>query len=81
MHIVGAGADWNAKIRSGHAPLPHLLLPSESDARSARCRSIAAVIFPCTPRRMAQGVALLVDEVLPRGPLRQWVQSVPFALR
>ena len=30
---------------------------------------------------MAEGVALLVDEVLPREPLRQWVLSVPFALR
>ena len=27
------------------------------------------------------GAALLVDEVLPREPLRQWVLSVPFALR
>ena len=30
---------------------------------------------------MAEGAALLVDEVLPREPMRQWVQSVPFALR
>ena len=30
---------------------------------------------------MAKGAALLVDEVLPREPLRQWVLSVPFALR
>ena len=30
---------------------------------------------------MAEGAALLVDEVLPREPLRQWVLSVPFALR
>ena len=30
---------------------------------------------------MAEGAALLVDEVLPRDPLRQWVLSVPFALR
>ena len=28
---------------------------------------------------MAEGAALLVDEVLPREPLRQWVLSVPFA--
>ena len=30
---------------------------------------------------MAEGAALLVDKVLPREPLRQWVLSVPFALR
>ena len=35
----------------------------------------------CGARRMAEGAALLVDEVLPRQPMRQWVLSVPFALR
>ncbi len=30
---------------------------------------------------MAEGAALRVDEVLPREPMRQWVLSVPFALR
>ena len=30
---------------------------------------------------MAEGAALLVDEVLPREPMRQWLLSVPFALR
>ena len=30
---------------------------------------------------MAEGAALLVDEVLPHEPMRQWVLSVPFALR
>ena len=30
---------------------------------------------------MAEGAALLVDEVLPREPMRQWVLSIPFALR
>ena len=30
---------------------------------------------------MAEGAALLLDQVLPREPLRQWVLSVPFALR
>ena len=35
----------------------------------------------CGARRMAESAALLVDEVLPREPLRQWVLSVPFALR
>jgi hypothetical protein len=35
----------------------------------------------CGARRMVETGALLVDEVLPREPLRQWVLSVPFALR
>jgi hypothetical protein len=32
-------------------------------------------------RRMAETAALLVDEVLPQVPIRQWVLSLPFALR
>jgi hypothetical protein len=35
----------------------------------------------CAARRMTESAALLVDEVLPREPLRQWVLSVPFPLR
>lgn len=35
----------------------------------------------CGARRMAETAALLVDEVLPDVPLRQWVISFPFALR
>ena len=34
-----------------------------------------------TPGRMTENAALLADEVLPRQPLRQWVRSLPFALR
>jgi len=30
---------------------------------------------------MAESAALLVDEVLPEKPLRQWVLSFPFQLR
>jgi hypothetical protein len=30
---------------------------------------------------MADSAALLVDEVLPHEPMRQWVLSVPFPLR
>ena len=32
-------------------------------------------------RRMVESAALLVDEVLPHQPMRQWVLSVPFPLR
>lgn len=35
----------------------------------------------CGARRMAESAALLVDEVLPHKPMRQWVISVPFPLR
>ena len=35
----------------------------------------------CGARRMADSAALLVEEVLPCEPLRQWVLSLPFALR
>ena len=35
----------------------------------------------CGARRMTDCAALLVDEVLPHQPMRQWVLSVPFPLR
>ncbi len=35
----------------------------------------------CGARRMAESAALLVDEVLPHEPMRQWVLSFPFQLR
>jgi ribosomal protein S27E len=35
----------------------------------------------CGARRMAESAALLVDEVLPEQPIRQWVLSFPFQLR
>lgn len=35
----------------------------------------------CGARRMAESAALLVDEVLPEQPMRQWVLSFPFQQR
>ena len=35
----------------------------------------------CGARRMVESAALLVDEVLPARPIRQWVLTVPFPLR
>ncbi len=35
----------------------------------------------CGARRMAESAALLVDDVFPREPIRQWVLSFPFQLR
>ena len=34
----------------------------------------------CGARRMADSAALLVDDILPHQPMRQWVLSVPFPL-
>ena len=35
----------------------------------------------CGDRRMAESAALLVDEILPHEPVRQWVISFPYQLR
>ena len=35
----------------------------------------------CGARRMSENAALLVDEVFPKVPIRQWVLSFPFELR
>ena len=35
----------------------------------------------CGARRMAESAAYLVDEVIPRVPVRQWVLSFPIPLR
>lgn len=54
------------------------------------CHSEKLVAFSCQrrgfcpswgARRMADSAAHLVDEVLPKRPIRQWVQGVPFPLR
>jgi ribosomal protein S27E len=58
--------------------------------RCTDCRAEKFVAFSCKrrgfcpscgARRMVESAALLVDEVLPRVPLRQWVLSVPYPLR
>lgn len=58
--------------------------------RCAQCHAERLVAFSCKrrgfcpscgARRMVETAALLVDEILPRQPLRQWVLSVPFPLR
>lgn len=37
--------------------------------------------YPEFTRRMVNIAALLVDDVLPKVPLRQWARSVPFQIR
>ena len=58
--------------------------------RCASCHAEHLVAFSCKrrgfcpscgARRMAESAALLVDEVLPEAPMRQWVLSFPFPLR
>ena len=58
--------------------------------RCATCHDDIVVAFSCkrrglcpscTARRMADTAAHLVDHLLPRAPYRQWVLTVPKALR
>jgi hypothetical protein len=58
--------------------------------RCTDCRREKLVAFSCKrrgfcpscgARRMVESAALLVDDVLPEAPMRQWVLSVPYALR
>jgi len=58
--------------------------------RCEACHDERAVAFSCKrrgicpscgARRMVDSAALLVDEILPHQPMRQWVLSVPFPLR
>nr|NIV47353.1 IS91 family transposase [Gammaproteobacteria bacterium]NIW36531.1 IS91 family transposase [Gemmatimonadota bacterium] len=58
--------------------------------RCDSCRAERLVAFSCKrrgfcpscgARRMAESAALLVDEVFPEQPVRQWVLSVPYPLR
>ena len=55
-------------------PCHHEKLVAFSCKRRGFCPS-------CGTRRMVDSAALLVDEVLPTAPFRQWVLSVPFQLR
>ncbi|ERO99980.1 hypothetical protein L360_04931 [Enterobacter sp. MGH 14] len=41
----------------------------------------AAFALAAVPARMAESAALLIDEVFPKEPIRQWVLSFPFQLR
>ncbi len=58
--------------------------------RCATCKDDILVAFSCkgrgicsscAGRRMAEGAARLVDEVMPHVPVRQWVLSLPYPLR
>ena len=78
------GAEFEAYLRCG---LPeHGFLRVKCDA----CQAEKLVAFSCKrrgfcpscgARRMVETAALLVDKVFPEQPIRQWVLSLPFALR
>lgn len=60
------------RVRCGSCHAEHLV--ALSCRRRGSCPS-------CGARRMAESVALLVDEVFPEQPVCQWVLSVPYPLR
>jgi hypothetical protein len=77
-------AEFDAYLKCGRFEYGFLRVKCE------RCQAEKLVAFSCKgraicpscgARRMAECAALLVDEVLPERPLRQWVLSLPFALR
>jgi ribosomal protein S27E len=77
-------AEFDAYLKCGRFEHGFLRVKCE------RCQAEKLVAFSCKgraicpscgARRMAECAALLVDEVLPERPLRQWVLSLPFALR
>ena len=77
-------AEFEAYLRCGL--LEHGFLRVKCNA----CQAEKLVAFSCKrrgfcpscgARRMVETAALLVDNVLPQQPIRQWVLSLPFALR
>jgi ribosomal protein S27E len=83
-HAPGVQQEFEAYLKCGR--LEHGFLRVQCE----RCHAEKLVAFSCKgraicpscgARRMAETAALLVDEVLPERPMRQWVLSLPFALR
>jgi hypothetical protein len=60
------------RLRCASCHAEHLL--AFSCKRRGSCPS-------CGARRMAETAALLVDEIFPQAPVRQWALSVPYPLR
>lgn len=61
-------------LRVGCEECKHERLVAFSCKRRGFCPS-------CRARRMAESAALLVDDIFPEVPIRQWVLSFPFQLR
>ncbi len=77
-------AEFDAYLKCGRLEEGFLRL------RCEQCHAEKLVAFSCKKRgfcpscgarRKAETAALLADEVLPERPLRQWVLSLPMALR
>ena len=77
-------AEFEAYLKCG------LLEPGFLGVMCEACPAEKLVAFSCTrrgfcpscgARRMVETAALLVDRVFPEQPVRQWVLSLPFALR
>ncbi len=77
-------AEFDAYLKCGRLEEGFLRL------RCEQCHAEKLVAFSCKKRgfcpscgarRMAETAALLADEILPEQPLRQWVLSLPMALR
>ena len=86
------GAPRPAFVKQEFRDFPTCGVPVHGFAR-LRCTACAVerlVLFSCKGRgfcpsgggrRMAESAARLVDEMLPRAPVRQWVLSLPYRLR
>ena len=77
-------AEFDAYLKCGRLEEGFLRL------RCEQCHAEKLVAFSCKKRgfcpscgarRMAETAALLTDQILPERPLRQWVLSLPMALR
>ncbi|MFT6331257.1 MAG: hypothetical protein ACJAYN_003207 [Bermanella sp.] len=73
MSILNA-SDWNTVFFVSVVNYHHEHLVVFSCKRRGFCPS-------CGARRLAETAALLVDDVLPHKPIRQWVLSFPYLLR
>ena len=88
----GAGDGLAGVCPAGVRGLPQMRAPRArilaGALRHLSCRALGGVQLQtggfcpsCGARRMAESAALLVDEVFPEQPVRQWVLSFPYPLR
>ncbi|MGG7056584.1 transposase zinc-binding domain-containing protein [Nitrosomonas sp. ANs5] len=74
MHFLNVAPMAHGFLRLRCASCAHDKLVAYSCKRRGFCLS-------CGGRRMAQTAAYLVDHIIPRVPVRQWVLSLPIPLR
>ena len=83
--------EFEAYLKCGRLEHGFLRYGARTATRNAWWHSVAPTVGAlgerrgfcpsCGARRMAESSALLVDEVFPHQPVRQWVLSFPFQLR